>query len=288
MPTKTAVPAATAPVATSSDGKITARFVIVTPDMARQWLAGNTHNRHLRGRRIGPLVADMSTGNYVLNGETVKRAADGTLLDGQHRLAAIAESGIAQEMLVVEGLAGPAQETTDIGIKRNFSDVLALRGEKDAFTLAAVCRLVTIWEAGGRAYTGAGNITPTPAQMLATLHRYPGLRSVTRMAMNVSLHCDMPASHIGLGIWLFAGIDEEDADHFFARLADGQALVKGDPIYELRRALAEARNVKGRRSETYLVALMIKAWNAYRSGSKIAFLTFKPGGARPEAFPEPQ
>lgn len=287
MPTKTAVPA-TARAATSADGKITARFIIVTPELARQWLAGNTHNRHLRARRIGPLVADMTSGAYMLNGETIKRGADGTLLDGQHRLAAIAESGIAQELLVVEGLEGPAQETTDIGIKRNFSDVLALRGEKDAFTLAAVCRRVTIWEAGGRALTGAGNIAPTPAQMLVTLHRYPGLRSVTRMAMNVSVHCDMPASHLGLGIWLFAAIDEDDCDHFFARLADGQALVKGDPIYELRRALAESRNVKGRRSETYLTAIMIKAWNAYRAGSRIAFLTFKPGGARPEAFPEPQ
>jgi hypothetical protein len=287
MPSKTAVPAATA-VATSADGKITARFVLVTPEMAREWLSGNTHNRHLRPRRIGPLVADMTTGSYVLNGETVKRSTDGTLLDGQHRLAAIAESGTAQELLVVEGLDAPAQETTDIGIKRNFSDVLALRGEKDAFTLAAICRRVTIWEAGGRAYTGAGNFTPTPAQMLGTLHRYPGLRSVTRWAMNVTAHCDLPASHIGLGIWLFAQLDEEDCEFFFARLADGQNMAKGDPVYELRRALAEARNVRGRRSETYLTAILIKAWNAYRAGSKLAFLTFKPGGARPEAFPEPQ
>jgi hypothetical protein len=274
--------------ARSKDGTVTAQFVIITPDLARTWLGDNTHNRKLRPRRTTASAADMKTGNWPLTGDTVKRAEDDTLIDGQHRLAAIIESGTSQEILVVEGLPRRAQEAVDIGIKRNFSDILSLRGETNPMALAAVLRRVTVWESGGRSVLGSGNLPSTPAQMSATLEKHPGLREISRYAINVGIHCDLPASIIGLGMWLFAQIDESDSEFFFERLADGQNLAKGDAIYELRRTLADSRNIRGRRSDAFLTAIMIKAWNAYRGGTRIAFLTYKPGGARPEAFPEPQ
>jgi len=36
-----------------------------------------------------------------------------------------------------------------------------------------------------------------------------------------------------------------------------------------------------------IIALVLKAWNAYRSGETIQLLRFKVGGAHPEKFPEP-
>jgi hypothetical protein len=78
-----------------------------------------------------------------------------------------------------------------------------------------------------------------------------------------------------------------DAEFFFQRLADHQGLVKGDPVYELRRATDNSKSVRGQRSERYLTAITIKAWNAYRDGTQIGLLTFRPGGEKPERFPEP-
>ena len=97
----------------------------------------------------------------------------------------------------------------------------------------------------------------------------------------------MPPSVAGLTYWLFTNIDVEDTEAFFARLIDGQDMSKGDPIYELRKALLNSRNVRGERSTSYLVAITIKAWNKWRDGEKIDLLSYRRGGSSPEAFPEP-
>jgi len=251
-------------------------LIDITPALAHEYLGANTHNRNLRQSVVLAYAADMAEGNWRWNGESIKFAADGTLLDGQHRLAAIAESGKTVPALVVRGLPPVAQETVDGGAKRKFADVLKLRGESDANVLAAVTRRVTIWETGARA-SGSKTYAPTNAQLLQTLEKYPWLREVARAATNISTHCSLPASLIGLGWWLFSQISAEDNDFFFARLADFQGLTKGDAIW----------NVRGRRSEAYLTAILIKAWNAYRDGTTVGVLTYRPGGARPEKFPEP-
>lgn len=258
----------------------------VTPELAHEWLGFNTHNRHLRQRVVLAYAADMTEGNWRWNGESVKFAEDGTLLDGQHRLAAIAESGVTMRMLIVRGLPDHAQETLDAGAKRKFYDVLKLRGEPAATTLAALARRVTLWEAGFRS-TGSGTYAPTNAQLLQTLEKYPALRQIALEANRIALHCGLPASIIGLGWWLFSALDEDDAAFFFGRLADGQNLLRGDPVYELRRTVEQSRGVRGERSEKYLTAIMIKSWNAYRDGSKVGLLRYRPGGANPEKFPEP-
>lgn len=259
--------------------------VDVTPDLAREWLGYNTHNRRLRERVIRAYAADITAGAWRWNGESIKFAADGTLLDGQHRLAAIVAAETAVPMLVIRGLPKETQETIDGGAKRKFSDLLQLRGETSFVTLAAVTRRVSLWEMGVRR-TG-GNITTTNAQLLQTLEKYPDLRDIALAAGAVARTCALNGSTIGLCMWLFTRLDSEDSDFFFSRLADGQSLVSGDPVYELRRTAEASKSVRGERSEAYLIAITIKAWNAYRDGTKVGQLRFRPGGANPERFPEP-
>lgn len=261
----------------------------VTPELAREWLGFNTHNRNVRQRVVLAYAADMEAGNWRWNGETIKFAADGALLDGQHRLSAIVEADVTVPLLVVRGLKNEAQETVDGGAKRQFGDVLKLRGESAPIALAAITRRVTTWDSGNHWVDGTGKYPATNAQMLQTLDRYPWLREIANPSIEVARHCGLPASIIGFCWWLFSQLPGagDDTDFFFARLADGQSLVKGDPIYELRRAVDNSRNVKGQRSERYLTAITLKAWNAYRDGAKVGLLRFTSGGSSPEQFPEP-
>lgn len=259
-------------------------LVHVTPEIAEDWLGRNTRNRNIRQNKVKAYAADIADGSWKLNGETIKIAVDDTIIDGQHRLLGIVEAEAAAEMLVVYGLPPIAQETVDGGIKRNLADVLHLRGEKYPNVLASVLRRATTWEAGFRR---AGTFTPTVTQMLRTLEKYPWLRDTAQAADRTARSCDLPPSVIGLGIWLFSQIDEPESEFFFARLADGQSLVSGDPIYELRKAADASKSVRGQRSETYLTAILIKAWNAHIAGNSIGVLTFRAGGSRPEKFPEP-
>ena len=257
----------------------------VTPALAREWLGFNTHNRNPRQRVTEAYAADMMAGKWQWNGESIKFAADGALLDGQHRLAAIIEADVTIPMLVVRGLPNETQDTVDGGAKRRFSDVLALRGEGAPVALAAITRRVTLWEAGAR--KSEGFRVTTNAQMLQTLEKYPWLRDITLPSVHVSKDSGLPVSVTGLCWWLFSQLNSEDTDFFFGRLRDAQHLSKGDGIYELLRLLRESKNVRGERSLTYLTAITIKAWNAYRDGEKLGLLTFRRGGASPERFPEP-
>ena len=92
---------------------VTTRMAVITPEQASEWLEQNTHNRKLRTHQVAAMVRDIQAGNWKWNGDSIKFAKDGTLLDGQHRLHAIVESGQPIEMLVIEGLDKDTQATMD-------------------------------------------------------------------------------------------------------------------------------------------------------------------------------
>ena len=81
-------------------------LMVITPELALKWLEdANTSNRNLSQRQVDKLAYDMVTGNWRTTHQGIAFYDDGTLADGQHRLAAIAKSGIAQTMLVITGLS---------------------------------------------------------------------------------------------------------------------------------------------------------------------------------------
>lgn len=262
--------------------------IMITPEIASSMLAKNTHNRNARAAAVSAYAVDMRNGDWRWTGDPIRFAADGTLIDGQHRLMAIVEAGVTLPFLVLSGLEASAQENIDGGVPRKFADVLALRGEECSALLAAVIRLATAWENGQRRTIGhAGKFTN--AQYLRTLEAHPELRRFAHEhARTISNHVQLPGSLVAFCWWLFASIDEEDAADFFARLGSEVGHEKGEPIFELRRTLANnAESTRGERSRTWMIAVTIKAWNAYRRGDSVGLYRFRTGGAKPEAFPEP-
>src|SRR5262245_34900010 len=93
----------------------TAEVVEVSPALAEEWLSKNPNNRNLRRPVVDSYARDMSAGHWHLNGETIKFAANGELLDGQHRLHAIAVSGNSVSMVVIRGLSADVMLTVDSG-----------------------------------------------------------------------------------------------------------------------------------------------------------------------------
>lgn len=263
------------------------RVEIISPDTARELLTYNTHNRNIRGRVIAAYAVDMAAGNWRENGESIKLAKDGTVLDGQHRLHAIIESDTSQRMLVVRGLPMETQETVDGGAKRKFADVLKLRKETRYISIAALARGVHLWQIGHRG-RGTGRYVPTTSQLLATLDEFPDIRYSAEVIDSVHLHIPIHKSILGLCHWLFNRIDADDCAFFFDRLKDGAGLMANDPIAVLRRTVIDNMHERSRLSGTVVLAYVIKAWNAYREGREIALLKYRQGGAKPEQFPEPK
>lgn len=258
----------------------------ITPDLAEKWLTQNTHNRNLRDKAVLAYARDMEAGNWAENGEAVKFAKDGTLLDGQHRLQAIALSGVTVKMLVVTGLEGGTQETMDDGRKRTLSDALHLRNETNSVILGSLLRRALMWEMGQ--YRNTGAYTPTNTECLTYLLHHPDVRASASAAASLRKPSRLPASVLGLTHWLFSRLDDEDAEWFFERLGSGVGLQQYHPVWTLRKRAAEIAESSGRVPEDMLLAFVIKAWNAYRDGDELRLLRFKPGGATPEKFPLPK
>jgi hypothetical protein len=84
--------------------------------------------------------------------------------------------------------------------------------------------------------------------------------------------------------YLFAMVDEDQADQFISDLVSGQNLQAGDPVYLLRVRLMDRVLSKVKSEPDYTMALIIKAWNARRAGKSLRFLHYRIGGKH-EDFP---
>lgn len=261
----------------------------ITPAIAQGLLDHhNTHNRPLNRVRVTSLAADMTAGRWAVNGETIKVATDGTLLDGQHRLAAIVLSGVAVRILVVRNVAPDAQDTMDTGGKRSFGNQLSLHGEANASQLAATVRTVWVWlHYADRFAAGTATRPPTSTELLEVLRANPELRDDMPLVRRLGTAANMPGQVAGLCVWLLRNVNADDATAFFTALETGVGLQADSPIYLLREHLLRRPVAGDRMAIRALAALTIKAWNKWRRGEPCTALRWVQGGAHPESFPVP-
>jgi hypothetical protein len=123
----------------------------ITPTQAAIWLNANTNNRPIRRSLVKQYAKEMKNGTWRLTHQGIAFGSDGTLLDGQHRLAAIVESDVAVTMLVTRGIDNRAQLVMDDHAKRSSGDALSLvRKEKITHQDVSVIRAVTELSSSGR------------------------------------------------------------------------------------------------------------------------------------------
>ena len=110
----------------------------VTPELAADWLKKNDHNRPLSRAAVEVHKRNLIGGNFRTTHQGIGLDSRGRLRDGQHRLQAIVETGIAVSMLVTEGLTDSDLQAIDDGRKRTAHDILSMayREPVSAFTTA--------------------------------------------------------------------------------------------------------------------------------------------------------
>lgn len=102
----------------------------ITPKRAQEWLdRHNQGNRPLNRRHVSMLASDMGRKQWRLTHEPIAFEVGGRLIDGQHRLSAIVQSGLSQKMYVARDVAEGSQLFIDNGRKRSLADAAAFDGE---------------------------------------------------------------------------------------------------------------------------------------------------------------
>lgn len=122
-------------------GPFRMRVVEVTPKMASEMLDLNNGNRRLRGRRVSVMASDMANGDWSLTPQPIiLDRARGRLIDGQHRLSAVVESGATVPFLIAIVMrdAVQVQMSVDQHLVRQSSDYLGIAGKRDAMVLAGI------------------------------------------------------------------------------------------------------------------------------------------------------
>lgn len=267
--------------------KPTTRVELITPEMAEKYLDRNTHNRTLRQARIDNLVAAIQRGEWIMNGDAIRFDKDGTLADGQHRLWAIALSGVPCESVVIEGLDVEAQSTMDTGARRNLKDTLQLAGHGSAANLAAALNYLWKMENGKVREMQA---KPTIAQAMKLLEENPTLPDSMKVASQYKARFRGSYGMVTALHYTFASIESEDAEEFFDKLIGGVALEEKNPIYVLRSWLEKLNQGQygGQRNSIIIThAMIVKAWNFWRDGEQVQRISWKASGLKAEPLPEP-
>jgi hypothetical protein len=116
--------------------------------MARDVLSKqNTHNRKMKHKKVKKIAAAIRRGKYLATHQAIAFAEDGTLLDGQNRLAAILQAEKSVLLLTCFGLPNSAQSVIDGITPRTHQEQIALGFDHDVNRM---------WVATAKAMVGMG------------------------------------------------------------------------------------------------------------------------------------
>lgn len=244
--------------------------VMMSPEQAAKLLKSNDRNRSPSEALIANLAAQMKSGGWKLNGETIIVDRNGQLMDGQHRLSAVVVAGVPVPMLVVWDAEPSAFTTIDTGRSRKNSDFMSALGHKQATRLAAAA--ATIW----KMYWEIPAQTKCPAEYaIQVVERYPSIDGwMARYVGSKTLRSIIPAGTIVPALVYLSDIANKP--ELAARIVDGldrgMNLTDGDPILALRNRMINYRSSGGRTDIFSLWPAVVKTVNALEAGEQITKL----------------
>lgn len=250
-------------------------LTFVTPEMAEEWLDANTENRTLRSHQVDSLARDMTAGAWQITGDPVKFDTRGILIDGQHRLWAIVQSGKTVPLFVIRNLPTEVRTVIDTGAKRSAGDVLTFEGFKSTSKLASTVRITLARQDGYYSRVDdrrrSPSYTNSEIASFAETHQYLGA-TVTRA--NSSYRAVGVKS---TGLWAyclsqFDAIDSDESVAFERSLVEMQTDGAGDPRATLLRWLQDSRR-GGLHSSVILprtLFAVFRTWNAWRQGEQLS------------------
>lgn len=254
----------------------------ITPSIASQMLKRNTNNRRVSKAQVIKLARDMKLGKWQLNGDSIRFAEDGSLMDGQHRLAACVQSGAPFQTIVLKNVAAESQKTIDTGKRRTIGDALDFAGYSDTRALASCSAL--IYE-----YLKAGNNLPPTTRTHASssvivefVEEHPEMVSITAKARKLykATGRSILVQIAGLLYFMLSSRNEDAADEFFDKLGSGANLPDKSPILQYRNWLIKTKAIQATTDRRYeyktVICNGVNAWNKWRQGKQTCRITTKP------------
>tara|TARA_R100000773_G_scaffold42756_1_gene40327 strand:- start:3107 stop:3967 length:861 start_codon:yes stop_codon:yes gene_type:complete len=120
---------------------------IVSPQVAVEYLRANGVNRKLRPAIVKRYEEEMRQNSWTLSSDAIAFDCNGDLIQGQHRLNAVVNTGLPQVFWVARNMPKEAKENLDCGSKRELHDRLTISGHPISRTVGSACLLlITPWQ----------------------------------------------------------------------------------------------------------------------------------------------
>ena len=254
-------------------------IVTITPDLAKKWLENNTANRAFRKGILKKYEEELQAGRWQLNGEAIKFAVDGTLLDGQHRLQACVNSGVSFSSYVVRNLPKEVFETLDNGAVRKSADLLSIEGAKNTTLLASMCSWIQTYKKA--VMTGSWDASMS-ADRHAVIEFYREEPHISEAATVASNHRTPLIQASILGAIHHLVPYKKDSEQWIAAIASGSNLQScPQAIQFLREWLINDRLKRIKSNREFVSAFTVKSWNAARENRPVKLFKYCD-----ERFPE--
>jgi hypothetical protein len=251
---------------------------VITPEDAKLILQKNTRNRPVNHSHLAIFESQLQRGEMQLTHQGIAISSTDVLLDGQHRLMAIANTGIAAQLMVTTGLPDSIFSVLDTGAKRTPGDILAIDGAPHSAGLAASIRLYILYhEAPGNVWTGNG-----PNKLASTTYidkKYnldkEGWAWAASTARASAINKIVTPGPMGCLMYLACaenGYSRKYVEDFSISIKSGVDLKPGNPILAYRNKMISF----GKTSPQERLADFIKLFNAHTTGQRLKIFKSQP------------
>lgn len=262
------------------------RYMLITPELSTAMLDANTRNRKLSPKTAEGYSRSMEKDTWVFVGQPVLFADSGLLLDGQHRLQAIEDTGVSLWMFVLGGLPESVQRFIDIGRARTSAGQLQMDQVHNATNIAAAARLLIQW--GEWLDPRVGRVvTPPKNEITDFVHAH--VDDLTRgweAASELFWGVHKGVSRVALtaayvrATWNLGG--PFAIAEFYTKVATGENLQRGDPAYALRDSFLNS--TEGDRIPD--LAKTVRCWGAEVVGEPLGRYQSPAGGITAVRIPD--
>lgn len=256
----------------------------VDAETAKVLLALNTNNRTIKPERIYKYHRQMINGLWVFAGDPIRFDDQGVLLDGQHRLLAVAllEPGATQKLVFMRGIDSHAQTAMDQGATRSAADQLALKSLKNGRTLAAAIRLMIAYESGNITHKHyINNISTIEVEAWYEFHK--DLVDTMCNLRHIYGSDATAAASKTVALLLLMEYNAEIAQAFLTHMSHGTAY--GHPLNALSNRLATVRRRGLRPDNVETIAFSIYAVNMWLLGNTVRVLRQPREGWNEDNYP---
>jgi hypothetical protein len=250
----------------------------VTPAIAQSMLVHNTRNRPVNVNSLAMFEAMLKRGELQLTHQGVAISESGILLDGQHRLLAICNTGISAKIMVTTGLPDSVFAVLDTGAKRKASDILSMDGAKNGNAMATAIKLYILYTQipnfvwTGQAAALLSTTTLIDQEFNADKEAWGSVASVAATYALKAVVLPGPMACLLYLAFRHSQYSMRFLEGFVSQLKVGDNLAVGNPLLAYRnRQIGQFRPSPQARLADY-----IKLFNAYATGQQLKIFRSQP------------